>query len=261
MTAQRDSPSIPAFWCRIPSRANFGDALTPWLIRRITGVDPHFVRPRDPHPKHIVVGSIIAYAARGDTVWGAGIMTATDPLSPGARLLAVRGPLTRARALTCGTDCPEIYGDPALLLPRFYLPPVRDRERGGLVAHFSDRPRLGKVWHNTLGMRPIDIQAGVETVIDQIAASRFVASSSLHGLIVSHAYGVPAVWIKFRDLPSGDDSKFHDYYLSLDEPPPEPLLVAYDRVEPELLANRATLPRTLPDVDQLWRACPFRGAA
>lgn len=261
MTAERGGSPIHAFWCRSPSRTNFGDALTPWLIRRIAGVDPIFVRPQDPRPKLIAVGSIIAYAACGDTVWGAGIMAATDLIPPGARLLAVRGPLTRARALACGTDCPEIYGDPALLLPRLHQPPSRDREGVGLVAHFSDRPRLGDVWGKTPGLHSIDIQGGIETVIGQIAASRFVASSSLHGLIVSHAYGVPAVWIKFRDLPSGDDSKFRDYYLSLDVAPPVPLPVAYDRVDPELLAERATLPMARPDLDCLWRACPFRGAA
>src|SRR5262249_1403641 len=133
---------IHAFWCRLPSRANFGDALTPWLIRRIAGRHPIFVRPEDPRPKFFVVGSVIAYATRACTVWGAGIMDSSDPISPAARLLAVRGPLTRARAIARGVECPEIYGDPALLLPRFYQPAAGERSRGGLVGHFSDMPRL-----------------------------------------------------------------------------------------------------------------------
>jgi pyruvyltransferase len=252
---------IHAFWCRIPSRANFGDALTPWLIHRVTGAYPVFVQPEDPRPKFLVAGSIVAYAARAATVWGAGIMTAADVISSETRLLAVRGPLTRARALAFGADCPEVYGDPGLLLPRLYRPTPIVRQAGGLVAHFSDWPRLGAVWQGTSGMRVIDIQGPVESVIDQIVASRFVASSSLHGLIASHAYGVPAVWIKFRDLPAGDDSKFRDYYLSLGEEPPEPLRVAYDRTDPDLLAGRAKLPCAVPDLDRLWQACPFRGGA
>jgi pyruvyltransferase len=252
---------IHAFWCRMPSRANFGDALTPWLIKRITGTYPVFVRPEDPRPKYLVAGSIIVYAVRAATVWGAGIMTAADVISSATRLLAVRGPLTRARALALGADCPEIYGDPGLLLPRLYRPAPIECQAGGLVAHFSDRPRLGAAWQATSGLRVIDIQDPIEQVIDQIAASRFVASSSLHGLIASHAYGVPAVWIKFRDLPAGDDSKFRDYYLSLGEEPPEPLRIAYDRTDPDLLAGRAKLPSALPDLDLLWQACPFRSAA
>ena len=76
-------------------------------------------------------------------------------------------------------------------------------------------PRLKGRWRDSAQLQLIDIQDPIETVIDRIASCDCIASSSLHGLIVSHAYGVPAVWIKFRDLPSGDDVKFHDYYLSL----------------------------------------------
>jgi pyruvyltransferase len=249
---------IHAFWCRIPSRVNFGDALTPWLIRRITGQHPLFLRPEDPRLKYFVVGSIIGYATGSCAVWGAGIMSCADSISPKARLLAVRGPLTRARALAQGVACPEIYGDPALLLPRFYQPAGAKMQDGALVPHFSDMPRLTLDRHQSYGLRLIDIQDPIETVIDRIAASTFVASSSLHGLIASHAYGVPAVWVKFRDLPSGDDSKFRDYYLSIGQEPPEPIRLASDRVDGRALAAKAALPARLPDLDRLWNACPFR---
>ena len=114
---------IHAFWCRTPSRPNFGDALTPWLIRRMTGQHPTFVRPEDRREKYLVVGSIIGFAGRASTVWGSGIMNRDDQVSPDARLLAVRGPLTRARALACGADCADVYGDPATLLPRLTARP------------------------------------------------------------------------------------------------------------------------------------------
>jgi pyruvyltransferase len=251
------SGPINAFWCRIPSRANFGDALTPWLIQRIAGVYPRFVRPDDPRPKHFVTGSIIAYAGPATTVWGAGIMTAHDAVSAEARLLAVRGPLTRARALACGADCPTVYGDPALLLPDLYQPSTRTGRIGGLLAHFSDRPRLEEAWTEVDGLRLIDIQNPVESVIDEIVSSAFVASSSLHGLIVAHAYGVPAVWVRFRDLPAGDDSKFHDYYLSLGQTPPEPLRLPYGPLDPVQLVSRARCAPAMPDLDRLRAACPF----
>src|SRR5207248_7521346 len=108
-----------------------------------------------------------------------------------------------------------VYGDPALLLPRLYRPPAVVRHGVGVVAHYAAKPRLERRWPNSLGVRLIDVQDPIESVIDQIASCEVVASSSLHGLIVSHAYGVPALWVKFRDLPHEDDSKFHDYHLSL----------------------------------------------
>ncbi len=252
---------IRAFWCRVPSRPNFGDALTPWLIERLTGEYPIFVRPEDPRHKYFVTGSIVSYAGGDCTVWGSGIMCRGDIVSPAVQLLAVRGPLTRARALECGAECPEIYGDPALLLPRFYAPPPCERRGIGVVAHFSDYPRLLPVWKDSARLRLIDIQDSIKSVIDRIAACEFIVSSSLHGLIASHAYGVPAVWVKFRDLPSGDDSKFQDYFLSIGHQPPRPIRLDYRHILSDYLARSAVLPATLPDLEKLWRACPFRGAS
>lgn len=248
---------IAAFWCRIPSSPNFGDALTPWLIRRITGQYPAFLRPEDEGEKYFVTGSIMEYTRAACTVWGSGIISRHDRISPEATLLAVRGPLTRARALACGASCPEIYGDPALLLPRLYQPTAVERRGAGLVAHFSDKPHLGAALRSIPGLKLIDIQAPVESVINQIASCEFVASSSLHGLITSHAYGVPAVWVRFRPLPAGDGSKFEDYFLSIGQDLPPPVTVAYDHIDVIALANQVVLPSVRLDLKALYNACPF----
>jgi pyruvyltransferase len=249
---------LHAFWCRIPSRANVGDALTPWLIRRLTGTSPIFARPDSPVLKYFVSGSVASYAADRCTLWGPGIMDRTDVIDPRATVLAVRGPLTRARALDCGIDCPDVYGDPALLLPRLYRPSHARRHGIGIVPHFADKPRLAASVSASGFMRLIDVQTPVETFVDRLASCEAVASSSLHGVIISHAYGIPAVWIKFRDLPSGDDSKFHDYFLSIGEEPPEPLRLRPGELDPDVLAAHARAARALPDLDRLFAACPFR---
>ena len=253
----RDPGRIHAFWCRIPSRPNFGDALTPWLIQRIAGRYPVFVQAEDPRPKYLVVGSVLEYAGARTTVWGSGIITRTDHVSPAATLLAVRGPLSRRRAPECGVECPEVFGDPALLLPRFYTPKATVRHGIGIVAHYSDKPRLAGRWPRSAGLRLIDIQDPLESVIDQIASCHVIASSSLHGLIASHAYGVPALWVKFRDLPHGDDSKFLDYYLSLGQEPPEAHRLDEAHVDIADILRRVPPAPRLPDLDALWLACPF----
>jgi hypothetical protein len=217
-----------------------------------------FARPGDPRRKYFVAGSIAGYAQESCVVWGSGIMSRADQISPRATLLSVRGPLTREAALACGARCPEVYGDPALLLPWLYRPPAVPRRGMGVVPHFSDKPRLQA---HPLGpdvVRLVDVQSSVESFVDQIASCEFVASSSLHGIIVSHAYGIPAVWIKFRDLPSGDDSKFRDYFLSVGEPAPEPLRVDPSGVDPARVAEGVRLPTRLPDLERLWEVCPFR---
>jgi pyruvyltransferase len=47
--------------------------------------------------------------------------------------------------------------------------------------------------------------------VGEILRSNLVVSSSLHGLIVAEALGVPAVW--HRSLMGVDELKFTDYYL------------------------------------------------
>lgn len=250
---------LRAFWCRIPSRLNFGDALTPWLIQRITGEWPAFARPEDPRPKYFVTGSILSLAAPECRVWGAGILDRDDVVSPQAELLAVRGPLSRARALTCGAECPEVYGDPALLLPRLYRPQAHARSALGVVPHFSDRHGID--WGNDAQISIIDVQDPVESVIDRIVACDRIVSTSLHGLIVAHAYGVPATWAKFRDLPSGDDSKFRDFHASIGiDPSSPPLQLDYRNADAARRETSDPLAAGL-DLEPLWRACPFRNSA
>ena len=249
---------VRAFWCRTPSRPNLGDALTPWLIRKMTGRGPLFVHPDDRRHKYFVAGSVVGYVQHDATVWGAGMLNGSDPVSPRATYRAVRGPLTRARLIEGGASCPEVFGDPALLLPRFYRPTTsHEWPRIGVVAHFSDFPRLSAGFparHDEL--RLIDVQKGVERVIDEVASCEVVAASSLHGLIVSHAYGVPAAWVRFGDRPRGDDLKFEDYFRSVDITPPAPLRLGWEGFHGAQLRDAAVLPQAI-DVEPLLSSCPF----
>lgn len=251
---------VPTFWCRTPSRPNFGDALAPWLVRRITGREAVFALPSERRRTVFVGGSIIAMAGPGCLVWGSGVLSARDPISPHATLLAVRGPLTRARALACAVDCPQVYGDPALLLPRFLRASTAGRRGVGLVPHFADLPRVRPALRPSAELRLIDIQSPVEEVVEQITRCELVLSSSLHGLIVSHAYGIPAVWVELRRLPSGDRSKFHDHQLSVGLDAEPPVVVGVADLDLDGLGRWARVPAEV-DTEALWRACPLGGVA
>lgn len=250
--------AVPTFWCRAPSQGNVGDRLAPWLVGRIAGAPARWVPPDAPGLKFFLTGSIAALAGPGAVVWGSGVMSAKDRLHPDAELVAVRGPLTWEAARRPRPGVGPEFGDPALLLPRFL--PRQPRRRGppGVLPHFSDKARaaLG----TPSGWTLIDVQLPVEQVVDAIVGCGLVASSSLHGVIISHAYGVPAVWITYGDLPSGDGTKFYDYYLSVGIPVPAPVPVG--RTGAGLDRNRltalATLPEEQPDLDELWARCPLR---
>jgi pyruvyltransferase len=187
-------------------------------------------------------------------------MAADDLIDPAATFLAVRGPLTRARALACGADCPEVVGDPGLLLATLRSAAGVMRSGVGIAPHFSDRPHIGDRWSGSAEVRIIDLQEPVEVVADAIAGCELVVTSSLHAMIACHSYGVPVVWGQFRPLPSGDGSKFADHLLAVGLEVRPPVHLRYDFVDLDRLAGSITGPARL-DLAGLWRSCPFVAAA
>lgn len=50
-------------------------------------------------------------------------------------------------------------------------------------------------------------------VLDQICSCEYIASSSLHGLIMSEAYDIPNLWIELSGKLMGGHFKFHDFFF------------------------------------------------
>lgn len=201
---------LRAWWPRTPRPGNLGDVLTPVVLAGL-GYDAKWVGQSSADV--LATGSIIRFAGPGQTVFGSGAMWAKDRPSPRARYLAVRGPLTRGCVLAAGGGCPEVCGDPALLLPKFVTEPVQRVYDIGLVPHYVDRASVA-------GAHPdehiIDVlRADPLEVVHEIRQCSAIVSSSLHGIIVAHAFGVPAAWVRWSGRLTGDDVKFRDYALSV----------------------------------------------
>src|SRR5690606_8331752 len=135
--------------------------------------------------------SVLKRVTRHSIVWGSGSFGTESKrqLNRDADYRAVRGPLTRAKLRNVGVQCPEVYGDPALLVPFFYWPQVKKEAEVGLVLRWSERS-----W-NALpagaGVRKIFLKAdNIEQVLQQILGCKRIISSSLHGLIIADAYGI-----------------------------------------------------------------------
>jgi pyruvyltransferase len=145
-----------------------------------------------------------------------------------------------------------------LLYPRYYRPHVEETSPGlGLVPHFRDahHPTIARLAQGP-GVKVINVKDPVPTVVDQIAGCKVIASTSLHGLIVAAAYGVPALWIDVSDRVRGKGFKFRDFFQSIRSPVRAPFRPG-PRTEGAELANRATVHRLDIDLDALLDACPF----
>jgi pyruvyltransferase len=206
---------IPMYW--FSGRPNFGDVLSAVVVAHVSNANPVLVSSRH-KGKVLALGSILHRLAETDVVWGSGALRDT-PIAPPTDVTfrAVRGPLTRA---LIRADVPEIYGDPAMLLPRIYRPSAVKRFELGVIPHYLEVDAV-RVVDPAISL--IDVLADWRRVIERINECEVVVSSSLHGLIIAEAYGVPAIWFVATDKVTGEGFKFRDYYLSTRREPPAPV--------------------------------------
>lgn len=258
--------TIRAFWPQTPRPGNLGDVLTPWLVYQIAGDWPRWCGVGKPN-SHLVIGSILKHAAPKVHVWGSGAISRSDRVDPQAIYHAVRGPHTRDVIRRQGIACPEIYGDPAILLPRFHNAPVEKTHRLGIVPHYVDHEPAVAAWGNIPGVRIINVlRKNPLDVVDEIRSCESIVGSSLHGLIVAAAYGVANAWIGCvgDNQLSGDGIKFADWYASVDQPNTECHRVTGRETlaQLEALTHAPPHPLTRADrrdamQDRLLAACPF----
>lgn len=237
---------------------NFGDELNRYIFECLLGIPVKAVaEPWDEAPHLMFIGSMIRTATPNTWIWGAGLIDESRlPPRPPRGIGCVRGPLTRQRLRHQGLLPPNqdvTLGDPALLLS--LLSPCRPKANPtydiGLIPHYADQDALspapwlaplktlkrrirkshertrieGELSFDGLRVSIIDVQNGsCEHILQQMCDCAFIASSSLHGLIVADALGIPNTWIKMSDKLDGGAFKFVDYMSSVGRYDVNPLL-------------------------------------
>lgn len=247
---------------------NWGDQLNPWLYSKISGVPIDKINhisldDNTNTPRYYVIGTLLNIINSSNVeVWGSGLEGSDIPLKTlPDKINAVRGPLTRAALINAGCDCPEVYGDPALLLPKYYIPNVNKEYKYGIVQHFMHKEETAWIskYKDDPTVNIIDVQKpSITDFIDEINKCEIILSSALHGIICGDAYGIPSYHINFDPKGRYNWFKFHDYYVSVKRP----------IVSPPLLLNRDTeIENIWPplynysisiDLDKLLEACPFK---
>lgn len=189
-------------------RNNVGDTLSKPIIEHLLNCPVKLVK-RWARGKLVACGSILWAARKGDVVWGTGGLTKRFYRLPGVKFLAVRGPLTR-QCIRTRYNIPEVYGDPALLLPLIYSPQIKKQYEVGVVPHWIDE---NSAYQQHQGGKLISTSLPWRHFIDEIVNCEKIISSSLHGIIIAEAYGIPATWAIWNPDMMKQAFKFQDYML------------------------------------------------
>lgn len=198
---------------------NLGDWLSVVVVENTCSINGIDMYKDIGETRHLYgVGSILL-GYQDATIWGSGFIY--DPTKEWyfnaysilhryyhkTDVRAIRGPETRDILLKMGIVCPEVYGDPAVLMPLFYHPAIEKTMEYLVIPHFVKFDNYKKE-KNKLGSFTTDYRKH----IDIILSAKRVISSSLHGIILAEAYGIPAIML--NDTPSADLIKYRDWYYS-----------------------------------------------
>lgn len=215
---------------------------------------------------YLCIGSIITWMSTPNSIiWGSGVQLPTEEITYKGKIikpkkvLAVRGPLTRKYLLERNIDCPEIYGDPALLFPRYYKPSTEKKYKCGVIPHFKDKKsNLVRTLIKNHEFHLIDIQDVTDwrKFINEINSCEFILSSSLHGIIIADAYNIPNSWIEF-DNKNLKRFTFIDYFLAVKKDIEEPDTISNESTKDEILNLKNKWKAPEINLERLVSVCPF----
>jgi len=196
-------------------KKNFGDLLGGLLLKRFTRLESQWSTAKE--ADIVIVGSVLEHlpADWKGVIAGAGKLHEKSKLGfPNAKILALRGPLT-AR----GFKGSFALADPGLLADE--LVPIEEKEFDlGIVPHWTDTTLEKNPVFKQFNPKIIRVSDDPLKVISEIGRCKKIVSSSLHGIILADAFGIPRrIEIPPRSLShpnqEGGLFKWQDYSSSL----------------------------------------------
>jgi len=244
---------------------NWEEDINFYFLNELFDVDFVYNSYKGKYTNYCLIGSLLSneFVNKNTIIWGTGIQD--DKINSlnekPKKVLAVRGPLTRKFILDQGIECPEIYGDPATLLPRFYKPEIEKKYEIGIIPHWNsiNNETLHQFLENNKNVHLIktkDYKYWTD-IIDEILSCKYIVSESLYGLIISEVYDIPNLWGKINF--DNYNLEFHDWFLSIGVDREEPYEIKDNTKVDDLLDELKNYKKGNPiDVDKLLSVCPFK---
>lgn len=260
------------------SKKNWGDSINSYIFKELSGNNCRFFSQVQAinSPHYIICGSIMRLSNKHSIIWGTGFISQNDSIGLGKwenknnivgskplQVCAVRGKLTRDKLIHMDIQCPEVYGDPALLFKFFYNPQSNKKYKYGIIPHYIDKDTdfIKKIISSKQpNIKVIDIcvnkNGTIFDIIDQVCECEIIFSSTLHGVILGDIYCHKSYYIKLSDKVEGGDFKFRDYFTSVNR---NFICLHEDEVN-TMLKNQVPEKYNYNfkfDYDSLINSCPF----
>jgi hypothetical protein len=248
--------SIPLSWVATTNEhpyANLGDALSAVIVSAIAGFPARRASFDNPSERMVAVGTIGHAQKNGFLhIWGTGLDATLNPVDrslnrytrpPNTAFLihAVRGRQTANVLRGQGIEVPDVFGDPVWFLPRIMpMGHVQKTHELGVVLHISeltdaDPQALVKEAFRRYTI-PASLAGSIRLIntftapnfnaftekVEEIASCRRIVSTSLHGIVIAEAYGIPCGWfgtyeagpmiLKVAEAESRMDHRVRDFY-------------------------------------------------
>ena len=202
---------------------NAGDIFARMIIEKEWNAEA--LRVKEDGKRLLLIGSIAHLFQPGDVLSGVGVKFSDIPRPAGrfCFIHALRGPISYDCFSKAGYDVSNVQFllDPGLLI-RFYAEGLAHKRPQGVIfiPHFRERnlyyrSKLPK------GMRLVDIDNQPMKIAKQILEAELVYSSSLHGVIFSHALNRPVVLVQPQT--AEPILKYKDYFCSVSLEMPKPI--------------------------------------
>lgn len=231
LATEEDTAIVPLSWVSTSPQhpfVNLGDALSPVIVSALSGI-PIVHRDFESRKRRLACVGTIGHGFKNGIVhfWGTGIDPLKNPIDRSLgyyrkppktkfHVHALRGRFSARIFEAQQIPVPPVYGDPIWFLPSIIKPAPEKQYELGVIVHLSElaeltdtagvkekllRYKLPPSLSNSIRIITTITQPGftaLEQKVQEITSCKRIVSTSLHGLVIAEAYGIPCVCFRNR---------------------------------------------------------------